>query len=93
MFGIHGVGGIVGAIGTGVFCSAALGGIGYGEGVTMLTQVWIQIQAVVLTIVWCGVGSAALFLIVKAVFGLRPSETEEREGLDISAHGERAYDF
>ncbi len=93
VFGIHGVGGMVGAIGTGVFCSAALGGIGYGEGVTMATQVWIQIQAVVLTIVWCGLGSAILFVVVKAVFGLRPSESEEREGLDISAHGERAYDM
>ena len=73
--------------------SDSLGGIGYGDGVTMGTQVWIQIQAVLLTIVWCGVGSAILFMIVKVVFGLRPSEMDEREGLDISAHGERAYDM
>jgi Amt family ammonium transporter len=92
VFGIHGIGGIVGAIGTGIFTSSSLGGIGYGDGITMGAQVWIQIQAVLLTIVWCGVGSAVLFMIVKAVFGLRPSETEEREGLDISSHGERAYD-
>lgn len=93
VFGIHGIGGIVGAIGTGIFASSALGGIGYADGVTMGAQVWIQIQAVLLTIAWCGIGSAILFVIVKMVFGLRPLETEEREGLDISAHGERAYDF
>jgi Amt family ammonium transporter len=93
VFGIHGVGGIVGAVGTGIFASSSLGGIGYADGITMGAQVWIQIQAVLLTIVWCGVGSAVLFMIVKAVFGLRPTETEEREGLDLSSHGERAYDF
>jgi len=93
VFGIHGVGGIVGAIGTGVFASDALGGIGYADGVDMAAQVWIQTQAVLLTIVWCGVGSAILFTIVKVVIGLRPPEVSEREGLDISEHGERAYDY
>ncbi len=91
VFGIHGIGGIVGAIGTGVFASSSLGGIGYGEGVTMAGQVWIQFIAVLITIVWCGVISAILFKVVDAVFGLRPSEEAERQGLDLTSHGEAAY--
>jgi len=93
VFGIHGIGGIVGAIGTGILTSDTLGGIGYAEGVTMGAQVWIQIQAVALTIVWCGVGSAVLYLLVKYTIGLRVPETAEREGLDVTSHGERAYDM
>ena len=93
VFGIHGIGGIVGAIGTGIFASSSLGGIGYGDGVTMGAQVWIQIQAVLLTIAWCGVGSAILFTIVKMIFGLRVEEAAEREGLDLSSLGARAYDM
>jgi Amt family ammonium transporter len=93
VFGVHGIGGIVGAIGTGIVTAPGLGGIGYGDGVTMASQVFIQIEAVLLTIVWCGVGSAILYAIVNMVFGLRPSEQEEREGLDLSSHGERAYDY
>ncbi|MEP4863052.1 MAG: ammonium transporter, partial [Alphaproteobacteria bacterium] len=61
VFGIHGIGGIVGAIGTGVFASSALGGIGYAEGVSMAGQVWTQILAVLVTIVWCGIGSAIFY--------------------------------
>nr|WP_045387826.1 ammonium transporter [Falsirhodobacter sp. alg1] len=91
VFGIHGVGGIVGAIGTGIFTSASLGGIGYGEGVTMGGQVWTQILAVAVTIVWCGIGTAILFKIVDMVMGLRVTAEQEREGLDITSHGESAY--
>ncbi|ORE98133.1 ammonium transporter [Aurantimonas sp. 22II-16-19i] len=91
VFGVHGVGGIVGAIGTGVFTSTALGGTGYAEGVGMTGQVWAQIVAILITIVWSGVGSAILFAITKAVIGLRPSVEEEREGLDLTYHGEVAY--
>ncbi|MBP0616108.1 ammonium transporter [Jiella mangrovi] len=91
VFGVHGVGGIIGAIGTGVFTSTSLGGIGYADGVTMGAQVWAQIVAVLITIVWCGIGSAILYAITNAVIGLRPSVEEEREGLDLAYHGEVAY--
>ncbi len=91
VFGIHGVGGMVGAIGTGVFASASLGGIGYADGVSMGGQVYSQIIAVLITIVWSGVGSAILYKFVDAIVGLRPTPEAEREGLDLSSHGEVAY--
>jgi Amt family ammonium transporter len=91
VFGIHGIGGIVGALGTGVLASASLGGIGYGEGITMADQVWIQFLAVIVTIVWCGIGSLILYKIVDLIVGLRPSVEAEREGLDLTSHGEAAY--
>ena len=91
VFGVHGIGGIVGAIGTGIFASSSLGGVGYAEGVTMGSQVWIQILSVLVTIVWCGVVSAILYKIVDLVVGLRVPVEAEREGLDLSSHGEAAY--
>jgi Amt family ammonium transporter len=91
VFGIHGIGGIVGAIGTGIFASASLGGIGYAEGVTMGGQVWTQILAVLVTIVWCGVVSAILYKLVDAIVGLRPTVEAESQGLDLTSHGEVAY--
>jgi Amt family ammonium transporter len=91
VFGIHGIGGTVGAIGTGVLASASLGGIGYADGVDMAGQVWTQILAVGVTIAWCGVGSLILYKIVDLIIGLRPSVEAEREGLDITSHGEAAY--
>ena len=91
VFGIHGIGGIIGAIGTGVFASSSLGGIGYADGVTMGGQVWTQILAVLITIVWCGIGSAILSKIVDVIVGLRPTEEAERQGLDLTSHGEVAY--
>jgi len=91
VFGIHGVGGIIGAIGTGVFTSASLGGIGFGDGIDMAAQVWIQIQAVGLTVIWCGIGSVIIFKIVDLIIGLRPTVEVEREGLDLATHGEAAY--
>ncbi|MDB6454001.1 ammonium transporter [Falsirhodobacter sp. 20TX0035] len=93
VFGIHGVGGIVGAIGTGIFTSTSLGGIGYAEGVTMGAQIWTQILAVLVTIVWCGVVSAILYKIVDMVMGLRVTADQEREGLDTTSHGESAYHY
>ncbi|MBK6377727.1 MAG: ammonium transporter [Xanthomonadales bacterium] len=92
VFGVHGIGGIVGALLTGVFHAPALGGNG-GEGYSIVTQVAIQGLAVLITIGWIGVVSVASFLIARAVFGLRVSEEEEREGLDISCHGESAYEI
>ena len=99
VFGVHGIGGIVGALLTGVFNNQALGGPGLvGDWVTVAVtsnsigaQVWIQAKAVLLTIVWSGVVSLAAYKIVDIVVGLRVSEEDEREGLDITSHGETAY--
>ncbi len=102
VFGVHGVGGIVGALLTGVFNSPSLGGPGFVADwvtATMVTpadysigaQVWVQFKAVMLTIVWSGVVSAVAYKIVDLVIGLRVPEDEEREGLDITSHGETAY--
>ena len=99
VFGVHGVGGIVGALLTGVFNNQALGGPGLvGDWVTASVtsngigaQVWIQLKAVLLTIVWSGVVSLVAYFLVDKVIGLRVTEEDEREGLDISAHGETAY--
>jgi ammonium transporter, Amt family len=99
VFGVHGVGGIVGALLTGVFAAPSLGGTGVfdyvtnkvGEGYSIGGQVLIQLQAVGMTIVWSGVVAFIAFKLVDLVIGLRVSEEEEREGLDISSHGETAY--
>ena len=99
VFGVHGVGGIVGALLTGVFNTHSLGGPGIvGDWVTasMVTteigpQVLIQLKAVVLTIVWSGVVAVVAYKIADLTVGLRVTEEEEREGLDISSHGETAY--
>ncbi|MBX9963434.1 MAG: ammonium transporter [Burkholderiales bacterium] len=91
VFGVHGIGGIIGAILTGVLMSKDLGGVGYAEGVTMGVQLWDQIVAVAVTIVWCGIISLILYKIIDMVIGLRVTEDKEREGLDITEHGETAY--
>jgi ammonium transporter, Amt family len=99
VFGVHGVGGIVGALLTGVFASPSLGGTGVwdyvtnavAEGYSISSQVWVQAQGVMLTIVWSAVVSFIAFKLVDLVIGLRVSEEDEREGLDISSHGETAY--
>ena len=93
VFGVHGVGGIVGAILTGVFAAPALGGTGgpTPDTFAMGAQVWIQIKSVLFTIVWSGVVSFVLYKLVGMVIGLRVTEEEERIGLDISSHGETAY--
>jgi Amt family ammonium transporter len=91
VFGIHGVAGIVGAIGTGIVYSPALGGPGDPAEYAMGAQVTTQVIAVAVAIVWAAVGSAIAATIVKAVTGLRVTPEVEREGLDIGEHGERAY--
>ena len=91
VFGVHGVGGIVGAIGTGIFMSPDLGGVGFAEGVTISDQVYIQAIAVGVTILWSGIVSYVLFKVIDATMGLRVKPDAEREGLDTSSHGERAY--
>ena len=89
-FGIHGIGGMVGAVGTGIVYSPALGGPG-GDDFVMGAQVTTQIIAVAVAIGWAAVGTLIAGLVVKAVTGLRVSEETEVEGLDIGEHGERAY--
>jgi len=89
-FGIHAVGGIIGAIGTGIVYSPALGGPG-GDDFVMGAQVVTQIQAVLVAIVWAAVGTAIAVFIAKLVTGLRVSPEVEVEGLDLGEHGERAY--
>ncbi|MBL4811303.1 MAG: ammonium transporter [Rhodobacteraceae bacterium] len=90
VFGIHGIGGIVGAIGTGIFTAPGLGGTG-GEDFSIASQTWIQFEAVAITIVWCGIGSLILYKLVDMLIGLRVSEDSERQGLDLTSHGESAY--
>jgi Amt family ammonium transporter len=90
VFGIHGVGGIIGSIGTGILVSPALGGVGV-DGYTMGGQIWVQTVAVLIAIVWCGVVSFVLYKLVDLIVGLRASPETEREGLDLAEHGERAY--
>jgi Amt family ammonium transporter len=91
VFGIHGIGGIFGALATGIFASAGLGGIGYADGVTMGGQLVTQATAVLVTLVWTGIGSIILYKLVDLVVGLRVSVEAEREGLDLASHGEAAY--
>ncbi len=92
VFGIHGVGGIIGAIGTGVFVSPALGGVGVDD-YSMVGQVITQAKGVLITIVWSGVVSLAAFKLIDMTMGLRVTEEQEREGLDTTSHGERAYNM
>ncbi len=90
VFGVHGIGGIIGALGTGIFTSPMLGGTG-AEDFSIGSQFMIQLTAVVITIVWCGVISAILYKVVDLIVGLRPTVEAEREGLDLTSHGEVAY--
>ena len=103
VFGVHCVGGIIGAIATGILVNPALGGVGLTD-YTNLTgnnagtylfsqQVISQIVAVVATLLWSGIGSAILYKIVDLIVGLRVTADEEREGLDVADHGERAYNY
>lgn len=93
VFGVHGISGLLGALGTGVLMDKSLGGVGYAEGVTMGGQVVTQAIACGVTILWCGIVSFILFKIVDVVIGLRVTEESEREGLDTTEHGERAYHY
>ena len=91
VFGVHGIGGIIGALLTGVFSDASLGGTGLDGSIG--AQVWVQLVSVVFTMVWCAIATAVILLVAKLLFGgLRVDEESERQGLDISSHGERAYE-
>ncbi len=102
VFGVHGVCGILGALLTGVFNSPSLGGPGFvadwvtatvitADAYSIVDQVLVQAKAVLITVVWSAVVSIIAFKIVDLTVGLRVTEEEEREGLDISSHGETAY--
>jgi len=98
VFGVHGIGGILGALLTGVFNTWSLGGTGIIDYVnntivdtSIGSQVWIQAQAVLTAVIWSGVVAFICYKVVDLVIGLRVSEEQEREGLDTTSHGERAY--
>ncbi|MBT4157565.1 MAG: ammonium transporter, partial [Planctomycetaceae bacterium] len=91
VFGVHGVGGIIGAILTGVFAAEALGGSGME--LAMLDQVWAQTKSVLVTIVWSGVVSILAFILVNKLIGMRVSLETEQMGLDLTEHQEQAYDL
>jgi Amt family ammonium transporter len=104
VFGVHCIGGIVGALLTGILAAPALGGQGILDYTVIpailpktqydyLGQLWIQAQGVILTLTWSSIGSAILFILVDKTMGLRPAVDGEREGLDITEHGERAYNY
>ncbi|PZN97403.1 MAG: ammonia channel protein [Alphaproteobacteria bacterium] len=104
VFGVHCVGGIIGALATGILVDPALGGQGIADYISnpgtisfvypgAATQLLIQAKAVLITLAWSGIGSAVLFFIVDKTIGMRPSVEAEREGLDITEHGERAYNY
>jgi Amt family ammonium transporter len=92
VFGVHGVGGVLGALLTGVFTAPGLGGTGKAD-FSIMSQVLIQAEGVVITIVWSAVVAFIAYKIADMFFGLRVPEEEEREGLDITSHGETAYHY
>ncbi len=92
VFGVHGVGGILGAILTGVFTAPSLGGTG-GADFSIASQVWIQTWSVIVTVIWSAVVALIAYKVADLLVGLRVPEDQEREGLDITAHGESAYRY
>jgi len=93
VFAVHGVGGIAGSLLLAVFLAPAVGGTGYAEGMTMLSQLGGQAIGIGVVAIWSAVASALVALGVSLVIPMRVSEDEEREGLDITSHGERAWEF
>ena len=91
VFGVHAVGGLVGAILTGLFADVSFGGSGLAEGVTIGDQLWIQIKGSLFTLIYTGVMSFIILKVIDVLVGLRVSEEEETEGLDIALHDERGY--
>ena len=88
---MHGVGGVVGTILTGVFVDASFGGVGYAKGMTMASQVGVQLLGVAAAAAWCGIMTWVILKVIDATLGLRVSEEQESEGLDLAQHGERGY--
>jgi Amt family ammonium transporter len=93
VFAVHGVGGIVGSLLLAVFLSGDLGGIGYAEGTTMINQLAAQAVGVGVVAIWSAIASAVIAVLVSLALPMRVSEDDEREGLDLASHGERAWEF
>ncbi len=93
VFAVHGVGGILGTLVVAVFATTSLGGVGLAEGVTISGQFGVQLIGVVATVVWSALATLIIVLVTKSVCGLRASDDEMNEGLDLSYHGERDYNF
>ena len=93
VFAVHGVGGITGSLLLAVFLSPALGGVGYDEGVTMLQQFFAQAVGVGAVALWSAIATAVIAVLVSLVVPMRVGEDDEREGLDLANHGERAWEF
>lgn len=93
VFAVHGVGGIVGSLMLAFFLSEGLGGTGYAEGMGMGSQFMAQLIGVVVTLIWSAIASAVIAVMVSVVFPMRVSDDAEREGLDITQHGERAWEM
>ena len=93
VFAVHGVGGMLGSVLLGIFMAPSLGGVGYGEHMNMVSQTVAQVIGVGVVIVWSVIATAILALMASLAFPMRVSEDAEREGLDITSHGERAWEF
>jgi Amt family ammonium transporter len=92
-FGVHGVGGLIGAILTGIFADASFGGVGLAEGVTITQQLGSQAIGVLATIVYCGIGTWIILKVVDVVIGLRVDDEAEESGLDLALHDEQGYNL
>jgi len=93
VFAVHGVGGMLGSVMLGLFMAESLGGVGYADGMNMIAQTFAQLIGVGIAIIWSVIASVILALMASMVFPMRVSEDAEREGLDITSHGERAWEF
>jgi Amt family ammonium transporter len=91
VFPVHGVGGMLGTLFAGIFVSAGLGGAGLAEGMTMSSQVGVQLTGIIATVAWTAIATFGILKLVDAITGLRVSEEDETQGLDISQHEERGY--
>jgi Amt family ammonium transporter len=92
-FGVHGIGGIIGAILTGIFADASFGGVGLAEGVTISAQLGKQFVGVITTVVYCGIGTWIILKVVDVIIGLRVVDEDEESGLDLALHDEQGYNL
>jgi Amt family ammonium transporter len=93
VFAVHGVGGMTGSVLLGVLISPAFGGVGFDEGKTIISQLAAQLVGVGAVAIWSAVASAVIAVVVSLAFPMRVSEDDEREGLDLASHGERAWEM
>ena len=92
VFGVHAVGGIIGALLTGVFCAESLGGTGFGDGITSISgQLYVQALGVIATMIYTGIVSFIILKVVDLIMGVRVNGEQETEGLDLALHDERGY--